>query len=613
MAFETPVSVREAITLINERKYVLPAIQREFVWKPEQIIRLFDSLLTGYPIGSFLFWTVKPENAKKYEFYDFIRDYHERDATHNTKAKLTTPGDVTAVLDGQQRLTALYIGLAGTYAYRKAKAWKSNPNAYPKRSLYLCLTKRPDDADSTFELAFLEDTKDLVADAAGDRWVRVGVALDWENPSAPHRFLQSAALANEEIATHAAWALHAAVQTARPISYYLEKDQSLDRVLSIFVRVNSGGTKLSHSDLLLSIATSQWDELDARETIYDLVDEMNRQGRGFQFDKDFVLKSCLMVADLETRFSTANFTAENMKKIEKRWPEIEAAIRTTVELLVSFGLSTETLRSANAVVPIVYYVAQRGNPAGFAQRSIYEAERVQIRHWLLAALLMRVFTGQPDSILGMVRKELRTHKGQPAFPSAAIVDALDRSQRPMRVTEADLDRFLDESYGSGYAFATLALLYPTFDFKNVFHEDHLHPQSGFTASRLTKAGITSPELQDAIRDRRDSIVNLQLLDGTLNQEKSRTPLADWMEERFFGKPAQRQRYMSLHYIPDVDLAFANFLTFTDGRRDLMRAQLRLELGLPVPAGAAEDLTTPASDVGNADIAVSLSPVKGRST
>jgi uncharacterized protein with ParB-like and HNH nuclease domain len=116
MAFETPISVGEAINFINERKYVLPAIQREFVWKPEQSIRLFDSLLTGYPIGSFLFWTVKPESAKEYEFYDFIQHHHERDARHNTKAKLTAQGDVTAVLDGQQRLTALYIGMAGTYA-----------------------------------------------------------------------------------------------------------------------------------------------------------------------------------------------------------------------------------------------------------------------------------------------------------------------------------------------------------------------------------------------------------------------------------------------------------------------------------------------------------------
>lgn len=582
MAFETPITVRDAIKAINERKYVLPAIQREFVWKPEQIIRLFDSLITGYPIGSFLFWTVEPENAKKYEFYDFIQHYHERDATHNKKAALTGAGDVTAVLDGQQRLTALYIGLTGTYAYRRARAWVSNPNAYPKRTLYLCLTKGPDDADSSYELAFREDSQDLVTDAAANVWVRLSAALDWAQPAAPHKFLQQAGLANHARATDTAWALQAAVHTNGTISAYLEKDQSLDRVLSIFVRVNSGGTELSHSDLLLSIATSQWDDLDARETIYDLVDDINRQGRRFAFDKDFVLKCCLMVADLETRFATANFTAANMKLIEKRWPSIDAAIRTTVELLVGFGLSAETLRSANAVVPIVYYVAQRGNPPGFAQKSAYAAERIAIRRWLLSALLMRAFTGQPDSILRVVRDVLRANKGNVGFPGDAIVDALDRSPRPMRVTEADLDRFLDESYSGGYAFATLGLLYPSLDFRNVFHEDHLHPRSRFTAKRLASIGVTSFEEQEEFLARRDRIVNLQLLDGTLNQEKSRTPLADWMDARFAKKPTERKQYMALHYIPDVDLSFANYIEFTDRRRELMKTRLREELGLPTP-------------------------------
>jgi transposase len=43
----------------------LPAIQREFVWRPDQIIQLFDSLLRRYPVGSFLFWEVQPENRDK--------------------------------------------------------------------------------------------------------------------------------------------------------------------------------------------------------------------------------------------------------------------------------------------------------------------------------------------------------------------------------------------------------------------------------------------------------------------------------------------------------------------------------------------------------------------
>lgn len=586
MPFETPITVAAAIENINEGQYVLPAIQREFVWKPEQIIRLFDSLLTGYPIGSFLFWTVKPENAKKYEFYRFIKDFHELNARHNPKASVGRGKEVTAVLDGQQRLTALYLGLTGTYAARRAKAWRNNPNAYPKQRLYLCLTRRPEDPEASFDLRFLQQSDDLYVDQAGEGWVRVGAALDWTQQRDPHRFLAKAELANDDNASEIIWQLHGAIRTQLPISFYLEKDQSLDRVLSIFVRVNSGGTKLSHSDLLLSIATSQWNDLDARETIYELVDEINRQGHGFAFDKDFVLKCCLMVADLETRFSTTNFTAANMKEIEGLWPKIDAAIRTTVNLLVGFGLSADTLMSVNAVVPIVYYVARRGNPTGFATKKEFAGERERIRQWLLAALLMRTFTGQPDSILRIVREAIRADKGK-TFPAEQIVAALDRSQRPMRIEDSDLDRFLDEEYGSGYAFATLGLLYPSLDFRNLFHVDHLHPRAGFTQRAFTKLGVPAEDRSEFM-DRRDAIANLQLLDGTQNLEKSKTPFGAWLKERFARKVAERQHYSETHYIPDVDPAFEHFLAFTSERRALLRAQLRKTLGLP-PAARGGDV------------------------
>ena len=49
MAFQTPITVLQAIKNINNQKYLLPAIQREFVWKEEQIERIFDSIMRGYP------------------------------------------------------------------------------------------------------------------------------------------------------------------------------------------------------------------------------------------------------------------------------------------------------------------------------------------------------------------------------------------------------------------------------------------------------------------------------------------------------------------------------------------------------------------------------------
>src|SRR3954447_12939859 len=113
MAYQTPITVREAVDAIWTNEYVLPAIQREFVWKPEQIYRLFDSLMQGFPVGSFLFWKIERETAASFQFYDFTRQYHQRDNPHCPPLGKLPTGQVTAVLDGQQRLTALNVGLRG--------------------------------------------------------------------------------------------------------------------------------------------------------------------------------------------------------------------------------------------------------------------------------------------------------------------------------------------------------------------------------------------------------------------------------------------------------------------------------------------------------------------
>ena len=86
MAYEKPIKIKEAIASIEDGLYVLPAIQREFVWNTDQIVTLFDSLMRDYPISTFLFWQVKAKDVGKFKFYSFLRDYHERDQTHNDEA-----------------------------------------------------------------------------------------------------------------------------------------------------------------------------------------------------------------------------------------------------------------------------------------------------------------------------------------------------------------------------------------------------------------------------------------------------------------------------------------------------------------------------------------------
>src|ERR1700730_5634681 len=154
-------TILAALGRIQSTYYVLPAIQREFVWKAEQIERLFDSLMQGYPFGTFLFWKVEPSTSGKFKFYDFVLNYHQRDAAHCPELPALHHQAVTAVLDGQQRLTALNIGLRGSMAIKQPNKWWTNPNAFPKRVLRLNLLSgdTPDEDGILYDLQFLDDAR----------------------------------------------------------------------------------------------------------------------------------------------------------------------------------------------------------------------------------------------------------------------------------------------------------------------------------------------------------------------------------------------------------------------------------------------------------------------
>jgi len=178
---------------------VLPAIQREFVWKPEQIERLFDSLMQGYPFGTFLFWKVDPVTSGKFKFYDFVLNYHQRDAAHCPELPTLYNQAVTAVLDGQQRLTSLNIGLRGSMAVKQPNKWWTNPDAFPKRILRLNLLAptEPDEDGVVYEFRFLDDTQATRSPSA--LWFEVPDILGMKDGPAMLNWLVAQQLAGREL------------------------------------------------------------------------------------------------------------------------------------------------------------------------------------------------------------------------------------------------------------------------------------------------------------------------------------------------------------------------------------------------------------------------------
>ncbi len=579
MSFQTPITIKEAIENIENNKYLLPAIQREFVWSAEQIEWLFDSIMKGYPISSFLFWRVESKTKNEHKFYKFLNEYRERFKTHNEEISTDGLSEFYAILDGQQRLTSLYIGLKGSYAYKlPRKWWDDTEENIPTRHLYLNITNKLEDTEDgrEYEFKFLkkQDTKEqeLYTDNENKIWFKVGKILDFNNFTDFSNFLIKNNFNNFQIDILSK--LQQVIHSDRLINYYLEKEQDYDKALNIFIRINSGGEPLNFSDLLISIAVAHWS--DAREEIRKLVD--NIRDKGFSIPKDFILKTFLYLYSKDIRFKVKNFNQNNVAELKKEWQKIRETILEVFDLIKSFGFTDYTLTSKNALLPIIYYIYHRNIYKNFTTKQEFKKDREIIRKWLHIMLLKQIFGGQADNVLSQIRsgftddfENIKINKNIIEFPVEKINKKI---KKDISVGDEFLEDLLCTQKDDKYAFSILALLYPHLDYKNNnFHKDHLHPKSIFT-----KKYIESLNIDKEVKEKYyipcvyNGIYNLQMLDANENMSKNNKTLKEWVEEETKNK--DREKFLEEHLIPDVDLSIENFPEFIDKRKELLLNKLR---------------------------------------
>lgn len=578
--YQTGLTIKETLDDIHSHKLVLPAIQREFVWHPDQISKLFDSIMQGYPFGTFLYWVVAPENSSKFKFYDFVREYHQRDNPHCPQLSDIYNRELTAVLDGQQRLTAFNIGLRGSIARKLPHKWWKSPDAFPVTRMYLDLLWKSDNDDEEgiqYNFKFL--TKEKASEASdGTFWFPVSQVLEMTDSGPTMVRWLNERLAQEEVddAYAALHKLHEVVHKSRLIAYYQERNQELDRALQIFIRMNDGGTPLSHSDLLLSIAVAQWTHLDAREEIYGLVDELNRIGDGFTFSQDFVLKAGLMLSDIgSVGFKVDNFGQENMRIFEERWTEIKSALILTVQLVSAFGFSGRNLTAHNAILPIAYYLHAKAPGENILSRSEFEEDRRIIRDWLMRSLLKAGVWGSGlDTLLTELRRVIK-EDDVASFPSRQIKEAMARRGKALVFEEEEIEELLDLQYGDRLTFVLLSLLFPLVDLRYQFHVDHIFPRDQFSQRKLRDAGVPD-ELVAIFQEEKDSISNLQLIEGTANLEKAAKLPTEWLDS--LGNDKKQQKYKESHLLDDLPDSICEFDEFCRSRRRELKRRIVRTLG-----------------------------------
>ncbi len=249
--FQSAVSIQQVIDKITRNEYLLPAFQREFEWQEDRIAKLFDSLMKGYPIGSLLFWKVKGTTKTDFKFYEFLKICIEDFQTQAGLVPTSGSNEFHSVLDGQQRLTALYIGLKGSYAsHEHNKRYENNERSYPTRHLYLNVssyfTEEESDMKYKFYFAKKIDTgeKELFVDKNNEKWFKVGHILTLHSQELGiDDFIKEKELDRE--AQIIIRKLDNVIHNTTPINYYEEEDQNPDKAVNIFVRINSGGKPLS--------------------------------------------------------------------------------------------------------------------------------------------------------------------------------------------------------------------------------------------------------------------------------------------------------------------------------------------------------------------------------
>lgn len=556
-------SLRKIVTFLNNPEedggFWLPNIQRPFVWSEDQMCRLFDSILRQYPISTLLVWKTRSELRRR-KFIDNFREEHRHRLTDfyvpvDSKKKCL-------VLDGQQRLQSLFIGLMGSY---------------DGKELYLDILSgdlaAPDDIKYKFD--FLEPAQ------AQFPWIKfkdmvfspvTSLRLAQNLMAAAGRALT---LVEQNKISEAVALVFKTFRDDDGIAYQeldsIESPQlyTEDDVVEIFIRANSGGTKLGKSDLLFSLLGATWDNAD--DEMEALLDSLNRHG--FAFNRDFILKSCLTLLGQGARYEVQKFRKAGVRgQIEAKWDAIAKAVQDVLDFIrgKTFIRCDKAIPSYLALIPLVYVRYQF--PDAWKQAR-------DVDSFLLRSLLAGAFSGTPDQLIDDLVVKLDALHG---FDLNEVFGVIRSKGRSLELTE---DRFWEMGYGSDTIHLLFNLWYRDFNYTPAYDNnfpqiDHIFPQSLLRKVKTANPSTGKMNLMKYREADRNQLANCMLLTAAENGAggKGDTPPEVW-----FARKAKD--YLDMHLIPSDPALWKldRFEDFIAARKKLIREKFK---PLLVPAAAA---------------------------
>ena len=566
-------SIKSIVSKLN-KEYFLPSIQRSFVWEERQIIGLFDSLYRDYPVGNSIIWKVEDWNGKDLPLFDFVKSPKEHvKKIAEQRLDLTQNGKYSVVLDGQQRLTSLFIGLRGSFKTKKpGKGLKNSDSNFVEKYLYFDLYNNKQNKDSDL-FAFMTETSTR-ADKKTHYWFRLGriysageqgrekivaelrkeIGDNWNRKSS---------VVKEHLKR-----LFEMVYNENGFSYYgiSYPLKDLETVCDVFTRVNTGGTVLKKADLLFSNLMLIWKEEGKRE-IKEVMDLL--QDKISDLSQDFVMRSCLYLSGLPVKYNLKSFTKPNIKKIIENWPDIKTAVDRLIESDNLSGIGyIDGIKglSENALIPILYFYMLKGkNPSS--------KELNQIKKYYVSSQIFGTFGGNSDNVLSNMRDEIdRQFNLTKTFNYDELKNKKSFVRKFFLKDSDDIEDVVDDTmYGTARAYYILSQMssadYSGKDKK--YHMDHIHPKAGFTEGKLAECGCKD-RLQDWL-EMRNQLPNLQLLRELYNKEKSKTPIAEYVA----SMPSKMAKnFRKENFLPPIsDLELKKFDKFYEDRKERIVKEL----------------------------------------
>ncbi|ALM79454.1 nuclease, EndA/NucM family protein [Helicobacter pylori] len=351
--------------------------------------------------------------------------------------------------------------------------------------------------------------------------------------------------------------LNKAFHDKQLISFFEETEKNLNKVLNIFIRVNSGGVKLSYSDLLMSILTANFSS-DIREKMNELVDALKDKGFS-NVGQDQVLKTCLLLIGKDTTFELKNFNKNNIKEIEDNWEKITESIYNATKLLENFGYAGY-LGSAYILSSLAYFY--------FLNSKMNENDKEQARKFVRNAQITSYFTPSTDTKLNNIANSMKDAQTFETFNH----NLAKHQTCPLKITNDSIEEMMCSS-SHARVFPILQILCPNLNYKTTtFHIDHIYPKSKFKKE--------NKKLDKDFYECGNHLYNLQLLEGAENIAKKDKDPEVWLKEEYKDNQQAIEEYKKRNYIdPNLKLEWENIREFRETREEAIIETLK-EVLLP---------------------------------